>query len=91
MTPSELQVSRFCHQYLQLEHDLDFPHSSSLKTSEVQDALYNRLFADDALCFSPPQRYQLRTLKELMARIEASIDDWDEFVSQLAMVVPTDL
>lgn len=83
MSSSERQVSRFCHQYLQLEHSLDLPESSLLKTSEVQDALYARLFADGAVRFSPPQRYQLRILKDLMARVEASIDDWDEFVSKL--------
>ncbi|CAM1509397.1 Fc.00g031360.m01.CDS01 [Cosmosporella sp. VM-42] len=73
------QVNRFCHQYLQLEAELDFPEFSSLKTSEVQDALYARLFADGAVQHEPPPRYQLRVLKELMSRVEASIDDWDEY------------
>ena len=83
MSSSESQVNRFCCQYLQLEHNLGFPEPALLKTSEVQDALYWRLFAENAVRFNPPQRYRLRTLKELMARVEASIDDWDEFVSQL--------
>lgn len=76
------QVNRFCYQYLQLEADLDYPEPSLLKASAVQDALYKRLFADGAVRYAPPPRYQLRVLKELMSRVEASIDDWDEFVSQ---------
>merc|ERR1712230_361309 len=36
-----------------------------------------RLFSDDVQ-YTPPPRYQLRVLKELMKRIEASIQDWDE-------------
>ncbi|KAI5457467.1 putative methyltransferase-domain-containing protein [Mariannaea sp. PMI_226] len=73
------QVTRFCNQYLQLESDLSFPESSLLKRSEVQDALYRRLFADGATQFTPSRKYQLRVLKELVQRIEVSIDDWDEY------------
>lgn len=76
------QVDRFCYQYLQLEADLDYPEPALLKTATVQDALYDRLFADGAKRYAPPLRYQLRVLKELMAKIEGSIDDWDEYVSQ---------
>ncbi|RFU81983.1 hypothetical protein TARUN_213 [Trichoderma arundinaceum] len=73
------QVDRFCRQYLQLEQTLDYPESQSLRRSDVQDAIYLRLFADDSLPGgSPPLRYQVRVLKELVSRIEASIDDWDE-------------
>lgn len=79
--PWTKQVDRFCRQYLQLEPSLDFPEPSVLKTSEVQDALYAKLFAENALQFGPPERYQLRVLKELMKRVEASIDDWEEYVS----------
>ncbi|KAM0553069.1 hypothetical protein ACHAPJ_007617 [Fusarium lateritium] len=73
------QVDRFCHQYLQLQPDLDYPEPALLKTSQVQDALFERLFADGAIRYGPPPRFQLRVLKELMARIEASIDDWEEY------------
>ncbi|KAF4996611.1 hypothetical protein FDECE_12348 [Fusarium decemcellulare] len=76
---STRQVNRFCHQYLQLESELDFPEPALLKTSQVQDALYERLFADGAVRYGPPARYQLRVLKELMSRVEASIDDWEEY------------
>ncbi|KAG8362049.1 hypothetical protein FVEN_g305 [Fusarium venenatum] len=73
------QVDRFCHQYLQLQPDLDFPESALLKTSQVQNEFYERLFADGAVRYGPPPRFQLRVLKELMSRIEASIDDWEEY------------
>ncbi|KAL6815304.1 putative methyltransferase domain-containing protein [Trichoderma sp. SZMC 28013] len=73
------QVDRFCHQYLQLEHNLDYPEPQNIRLPEVQDVIYQRLFADDSLPGGPPPlRYQVRVLKELVSRIEASIDDWDE-------------
>ncbi|KAI9162941.1 Protein-lysine N-methyltransferase EFM3 [Paramyrothecium foliicola] len=78
MASQATQVDRFCHQYLQLEQTLDFPDTSLLPLSEVQDAIFNRLFADGAVRYPPPPRYQLKTLKELVARIEASIDNWEE-------------
>ncbi|KAI1088736.1 putative methyltransferase-domain-containing protein [Rostrohypoxylon terebratum] len=70
-------IDRFCRQYLQLERDLDYPSPTLLREADVQDTLYNRIFADGALDYSPPPRYQLRVLKELTSRIEASIEDWD--------------
>ncbi|KAF5973846.1 protein FAM86A [Fusarium bulbicola] len=79
MSSSSKQVDRFCYQYLQLQSDLDYPEASLLKTSQVQDAFYERLFADGAVRYGPPPRFQLRVLKELMSRIEASIDDWEEY------------
>ncbi|KAL6838164.1 putative methyltransferase domain-containing protein [Trichoderma camerunense] len=73
------QVDRFCHQYLQLEQNLNYPEPQNIRLPEVQDAIYQRLFADDSLPGGPPPlRYQVRVLKELVSRIEASIDDWDE-------------
>ncbi|KAI0012588.1 FAM86A protein [Xylariaceae sp. FL0662B] len=70
-------VDRFCRQYLQLERDLDYPPAASLQREDVQNALHQRLFSDGAIAHPPPKRYQLRVLKELMSRIEDSIDDWD--------------
>ncbi|KAM0523790.1 hypothetical protein ACHAPE_001041 [Trichoderma viride] len=76
---SQSQVDRFCYQYLQLEQTLTYPEPQHLRRSDVQDAIYERLFADDALSGGPPPlRYQLRVLKELVSGIEASIEDWDE-------------
>ncbi|KAH6897330.1 putative methyltransferase-domain-containing protein [Thelonectria olida] len=91
------QVARFSNQYLQVESGLDFPDSSVLKLEQVQNALYQNLFADDAVQFGPPPRYQLRVLKELVKRIEASIDDWDEYgvsdelMSALSLLLATPL
>ncbi|KAI2618251.1 FAM86A protein [Hypoxylon sp. NC1633] len=70
-------VDRFCRQYLQLERHLDYPSPVLLRDTDVQDALYSTIFADGSLPYPPPLRYQLRVLKELTSRIEASIEDWD--------------
>ncbi len=74
------QLRRFCYQYLQVEHELDFPGPSQLRQQEVQEHLFNRLFADGVQDHPPPERYKLRVLKELVSRIENSIEDWEEFV-----------
>ncbi|KAK6067102.1 hypothetical protein SCUP515_10306 [Seiridium cupressi] len=71
-------VARFCRQYLQLERDLDFPDSSLLREEHIQAALYNQLFADGAVAYPLPPRYRLRVLKEMMSRIETSIEDWEQ-------------
>ncbi|TLS21039.1 uncharacterized protein PpBr36_10703 [Pyricularia pennisetigena] len=72
------ELDRFCWQYLQLEQRLDYPSPKSLRTEECQSRLFSRLFAPGALPHPPPHRYQLRVLKELVGRIEASIEDWEE-------------
>lgn len=77
----EWHLARLCHQYLQLERTLDYPPPELLRQSWVQEALYESLFADGAVPFPPPHRYRLRTLKELVRRVEESIDDWDQYVS----------
>ena len=80
MAGMELSLARFCHQYLQLEKTLDYPPPSLLRESWAQETLYQTLFADWAVRFPPPHRHRLRTLKELVRRVEASIDDWDQHV-----------
>lgn len=80
----ELQVNRFCHQYLQLEPNLAFPEPSSLREADVQEAIFNRLFSDGSRFHGAPARYQAKVLKELVLKVEASIDDWDQHVSRLA-------
>ncbi|TLD16484.1 uncharacterized protein PgNI_00095 [Pyricularia grisea] len=72
------EIDRFCWQYLQLEQRLDYPPRELIRTEECQSQLFARLFAPGALPHPPPQRYQLRVLKELVGWIEASIEDWDE-------------
>lgn len=82
-------IDRFCRQYLQLERELDYPAPTLLREQHVQEDLYRRVFssssdggaAADGAPPLPPPRYQLRVLKELMKRIEASIDgDWEQYV-----------
>lgn len=75
------EVDRLCNQYLQLEPALDFPSGSLLRNADIQEELYHRLFSADALPFPPPLRYQARALKQLLSKIEDSIDDWEEHVS----------
>ena len=81
--PSQNSLLRFCHQYLQLEQELDFPDPATLRQSTSQERIYKSLFSDDGPVYKPPIRYQLRCLKELVRRFEASIDDWDEHVRHL--------
>lgn len=76
------QVSRFCWQYLQLESAPELPDGEVLRDEEAQEAIYKRLFADDAIAVPPPRRYQLRILKELIARVESAILNWDQHVSK---------
>ncbi|KAH7351197.1 putative methyltransferase-domain-containing protein [Rhexocercosporidium sp. MPI-PUGE-AT-0058] len=71
------QLDRFCRQYLQVTLELDYPTEEYLRHDAFQQSLYSLLFSEDVQ-YVPPPRYQLRVLKELMKRIEASILDWDE-------------
>ncbi len=77
---AQRQLDRFCRQYLQVQLDLDYPDEEHLRNEAVQQAIFSRLFADHAIAYAPPPRYQLRVLKELMKRIEQSIQDWEEEV-----------
>ncbi|KAL2758623.1 hypothetical protein ACRALDRAFT_1092428 [Sodiomyces alcalophilus JCM 7366] len=71
------QIDRFCRQYLQLEQDLTYPEASVLREHTTQQIIFSRLFSHKALRYAPPVRYQVRNLKDLIGRIEASIEDWD--------------
>lgn len=75
-----MQLDRFCRQYLQLHADLSYPHPEYLRTDKFQQHLYRKIFEDGVLSYPPPLRYQLRVLKELIKRIEESIQDWEEEV-----------
>ena len=81
-TPQHLdQVARFSRQFLQYDYDVELPDGDTLREAEVQDVLYKKLFAKDTIIPLPPRRYQLRVLKQLIAKIEAAIVDWDQHVS----------
>jgi protein-lysine N-methyltransferase EEF2KMT len=74
------ELDLFKRQYLQLQLNLKYPEGKYLKHEEFQQMLYSEIFSEDAVKWYPPQRYQLRVLKELMKRVEASITDWEEEV-----------
>jgi len=74
------QLNRFCRQYLQFQLDLEYPDENQLRSDIFQKCIYSRLFEKDAIEYTPPERFQLRVLKELTQRIEESIEDWEEEV-----------
>jgi hypothetical protein len=74
------QLNRFRRQYLQVQLDLDYPDEEHLRNDSFQQALYAGLFEEDIVKRAPPQRFQLRVLKELTRRIEQSIQDCEEEV-----------
>lgn len=73
------QVSRFCWQNLQVDPDPVFPDAELLCDAGVQEIIYERVFSP-AVSLRPPPRYQVRILKQLIARIESAIQDWDQHV-----------
>lgn len=75
------QLRLFRRQYLQLldlQH-LNWPADEHLRRGQVQEWLYEHCFSGDG--FLPPERYQLRVLKQLMGRIERAVVDPEEDVS----------
>ncbi|PHH65562.1 hypothetical protein CDD81_1997 [Ophiocordyceps australis] len=73
------QVHRLRHQYFQQEAVLDLPTPEVIRLAEVQDAIYSQLFDEHVVVHCPPKRYQAKVLKQLVARIEAAIVDWDTY------------
>ena len=80
------ELNSFKRQYLQLQVTIKYPESQYLRHEEFQNKLYAQIFSREALEYHPPQRYQLRVLKELMKRIEDSITDWEEEVRTLSLL-----
>jgi protein-lysine N-methyltransferase EEF2KMT len=76
------QLVVFRRQYYQLfEPDfLAWPPKQLLKDADVQAWIYNNLFNHDNNVYLPPDRYQVRVLKPLLAKIEKSIEDPEEDV-----------
>lgn len=81
------QVDRFCRQYFQLETHLDYPDANCLQLAQVQDEIYSRMFSRDQaeVGIGPPDRYRVKTLKDLVHRIESAIDDWEKHVCLFAI------
>lgn len=92
-------INRFCYQYLQLEPRLDYPDDQLLKRHDVQEDIYHRIFASDSEIAPRKPKFQLRVLKGLINRIQASIrddeaDDYevsDQLMDRLGLLVSTPL
>jgi len=76
------QLLLFRRQYLQLfEPDfLSWPPKPLLRDADAQAWLFKNLFDADRNDRLPSERYQLRVLKPLLAKIEQSIEDPEEDV-----------
>jgi protein-lysine N-methyltransferase EEF2KMT len=74
------QFNLFQRQYLQLQVVVTYPDPECLRQDAVQRLLLEQLFDERSIQYQPPQRYQIRVLKELTRRIEASVTDWEEEV-----------
>jgi len=74
------QLNLFRRQYLQLQVAIKYPDPQCLRQEIFQQCLQKGLFDEHAIEYQPPQRHQIRILKELIGRIEASITNWEEEV-----------
>ncbi|KAI0539421.1 putative methyltransferase-domain-containing protein [Xylaria digitata] len=80
MADVDLQLRLLRRQYFQLfEPDfLAWPHPQLLRRGDAQAWLFKHLFDESRNPRLPPERYQLRVLRPLIARIEKAIQDPDE-------------
>ncbi|KAL9069850.1 MAG: hypothetical protein Q9157_006020 [Trypethelium eluteriae] len=77
-------LSLFKQQYLQLVEPkkLAWPERDQLRLPEIQAWIYDHMFNTESLPYSPPERYELRVLKQLMSRVEeATIDPNEDEIS----------
>lgn len=82
-TPGQLSQLRILQrQYFQLvePQQLRWPDEAILKRPQVQTWLFTHLLDASTISSPPPVGYQLRFLKELVARLERSITDPEEDV-----------
>ncbi len=79
---TDWSVQRFCRQFLQADASPNYPDASLLRLAATQEYLYSELFAAGS-CGADlllPPGYVLKILKLLVAKIEESIDDWNQYV-----------
>jgi hypothetical protein len=78
----EAGLQIFKRQYLQLVDikDLRWPSKQCLKLPKTQGWLFQEVFDQAASQYLPPERYQLRVLKQLLEVLEASVEDPEEDV-----------
>ncbi|KAF1941915.1 hypothetical protein EJ02DRAFT_454752 [Clathrospora elynae] len=75
---SQLRILQ--RQYFQLvePHQLRWPEDAILKAPNVQSWLFTNLFDASKITSPPPDRYSLKFMKLLIARLERSINDPEE-------------
>lgn len=76
------QAELLRRQYLQLvdPNELAIPSIESLRLPDLQARIYDSMFNEANLPFSPPDRYRFRVLKRLVTAIEQAIVDPEEDV-----------
>jgi hypothetical protein len=69
-------------QYFQLvePHQLRWPEDTTLKKPDVQSWMFREMFDTEQIKSAPPDRYQLRVLKQLISKLEGAIVDPEEDV-----------
>lgn len=90
-TGIDSQLLLFRRQYLQLvdAQFLAWPPKELLRQPDAQQWLFRRLFDPERVLRQPPERYQLRVLKPLLAKIEDAIVDPEEDVRSHAPAIPS--
>ena len=76
------QLELLRRQYLQLwEPDkLNLPSMDIIRLPEIQASIFESIFREDNLKYTPPDRYKIRVLKKLVDMIERAIVDPEEDV-----------
>ncbi|GME33461.1 putative Nicotinamide N-methyltransferase [Neofusicoccum parvum] len=80
-SPGEQQaLQTFRAQYFQLldPAHMRWPEAPLLKRPDVQAWLFEEMFDRDSIQYPPPERYQVRVLKQLVSVIEDAINDPEE-------------
>ena len=75
-------VERLKRQYFQLldPEQLTLPPPEDLRLPEVQTQIFDDLFNELRLTYSPPERYKFRVLKRIVGALGEAIVDPDEDV-----------
>ncbi len=76
-------------QYLQLTDpkELTLPRKELLRLPDTQAQMYNEMFSESGIVYTPPERYRFRVLKRLMEAIEDAIEDPEEDVGFLLLLM----
>lgn len=69
-------------QYLQLidPEQLELPCKELLRLPVTQARIFDEMFDESALVYSPPERYRFRVMKRLVNALEEAIEDPEEDV-----------